>query len=34
MNTLPLHDSQKLLEDCGEYADFELVLTPTYDFVM
>ena len=34
MNTLPLHDSQKLLEDCGEYADFELVLAPTYDFVM
>ena len=34
MNTLPLHDSQKLIEDCGEYADFELVLAPTYDFVM
>lgn len=34
MNTLPLHESQKLLEDCGEYADFELTLAPTYDFVM
>ena len=34
MNTLPLHDSQKLIEDCGEYADFELFLAPTYDFVM
>ena len=34
MNTLPLHDSQKMIEDCGEYADFELVLAPTYDFVM
>ena len=34
MNTLPLHDSQKLLEDCGEYADFELEVAPTYDFVM
>lgn len=34
MNTLPLHDSQKMIEDCGEYADFELVLSPTYDFVM
>ena len=34
MSTLPLHDSQKLIEDCGEYADFELVLAPTYDFVM
>lgn len=34
MNTLPLHDSQRLLEDCGEYADFEFILAPTYDFVM
>lgn len=34
MMTLPLHDSQKLIEDCGEYADFELFLAPTYDFVM
>ena len=34
MKTLPLHDSQKLIEDCGEYADFELILAPTYDFVM
>lgn len=34
MNTLPLHESQRLIEDCGEYADFELYLAPTYDFVM
>ncbi len=32
--SLPLHHSQRLLEDCGEYADFELYLAPTYDFVM
>lgn len=34
MNSLPLHSSQRLLEDKGEYADFELYLVPTYDFVM
>ena len=34
INSLPLHHSQKLLEDNGEYADFELYLVPTYDFVM
>lgn len=34
MNTLPLHDSQQLIEDCGEYADYELFLAPTYDFIM
>ena len=34
MITLPLHHSQKLLEDCGDYADFELILAPTYEFVM
>lgn len=34
INSLPLHHSQRLLEDNGEYADFELYLTPTYDFVM
>ncbi len=32
--SLPLHHSQRLIEDCGEYADFELYLSPTYDFVM
>lgn len=32
--SLPLHHSQRLVEDCGEYADFELYLSPTYDFVM
>lgn len=32
MNTLPLHHSQKLIEDCGEYADFELLMVPTFDF--
>lgn len=34
MESLPLHHSQKLLENKGEYADFELYLVPTYDFVM
>ncbi len=34
VNSLPLHQSQKLLEDNGEYADFELYLAPTYDFIM
>lgn len=34
VSTLPLHHSQRLIEDCGEYADFELFLSPTYDFVM
>ena len=34
MNSLPLHHSQKLLEDNGEYADFELFLAPTFDFIM
>lgn len=34
MASLPLHDSQKLIEDTGEYADFELFLAPTYDLIM
>ena len=32
--SLPLHHSQQMLEDNGEYADFELFLAPTYDFIM
>lgn len=32
--SLPLHHSQRLIKDYGEYADFELYLSPTYDFVM
>lgn len=34
LKSLPLHHSQRLLEDNGEYADFELFLSPTYDFIM
>ena len=34
LKSLPLHHSQRLIEDSGEYADFELYLSPTYDFVM
>ena len=34
LKSLPLHHSQRLIEDVGEYADFELYLAPTYDFVM
>ncbi len=32
--SLPLHHSQKLLHNNAEYAEFELYLAPTYDFVM
>ncbi len=34
LNSLPLHHSQRLIEDCGDYADYELYLAPTYDFIM
>ena len=34
LNSLPLHHSQRMIEDHGEYADFEMYLAPTYDFVM
>ncbi len=34
LQSLPLHHSQRLIEDCGDYADFELYLAPTFDFVM
>lgn len=34
MASLPLHESQTMLEDTGEYADFELYVAPTYDLVM
>ena len=34
VQSLPLHRSQRLLEDKGEYADFELFLAPTFDFIM
>ena len=34
VQSLPLHRSQRLLEDKGEYADFGFFLVPTYDFIM
>lgn len=34
LKSLPLHHSQELIEDNGEYADFGLYLAPTYDFIM
>lgn len=34
LKSLPLHHSQRLIEDTGTYADFELTLPPTYDFIM
>ena len=34
MMSLPIHHSQRLIEDFGEYADFEVFVKPTYDFVM
>lgn len=34
LRTLPIHHSQREIEDHGEYADFELYVAPTYDFIM
>ena len=34
IKSLPIHHSQRLIEDNGEYADFELYVAPTYDFIM
>jgi len=34
LRTLPLHQSQCEIYSCGDYADFEYYLRPTYDFVM
>ncbi|MCH5214571.1 MAG: WYL domain-containing protein [Muribaculaceae bacterium] len=34
MASLPLHFSQELIEDTGEYSDFQLYVAPTYDLVM
>lgn len=33
LKSLPLHHSQRLLRENGEYSVFELSLKPTYDFV-
>ena len=32
--SLPLHHTQSLIADHGEYADFDAYLAPTYDFIM
>lgn len=34
MKSLPLHHSQRLLTETDDHADFELHLSPTYDFIM
>lgn len=34
VRSLPIHSSQKELYACDAYADFELKLRPTYDFIM
>lgn len=34
LKSLPLHHSQQLLEECDDYADFQLTVAPTYDFIM
>lgn len=34
MRTLPLHSSQKEIYTCEDYADFEVTLRPTYDWIM
>ena len=33
LRDLPLHPSQKLLEECDDHVDFELFLRPTTDFL-
>lgn len=34
LKSLPIHHSQQLIEETDTYADFELYLSPTYDFIM
>lgn len=34
LKSLPIHHSQRLIDDHGDYADFELWVAPTYDFIM
>ena len=34
LRSLPLHPTQKEIFTCEDYADFELTLRPTYDFIM
>lgn len=34
LKSLPIHHSQRLIEEHGDYADFELMVAPTYDFIM
>lgn len=34
LQSLPLHHSQQCIHDSEEYADFEMYLAPTYDFIM
>lgn len=34
LKSLPIHHSQRLIEDHGDYADFELWVAPTYDLIM
>ncbi|MDE7347244.1 MAG: WYL domain-containing protein [Muribaculaceae bacterium] len=34
VNSLPIHHSQRLIEEHDDYADFELYVAPTYDFIM
>ena len=34
LRSLPLHESQQEVFTCDEYADFELLVRPTYDLCM
>lgn len=34
IDSLPLHPTQRLIDETDNYVDFELFLSPTYDFVM
>ena len=33
LTSLPLHHSQEVIAQCGEYTDFRLSLVPTFEFV-
>ena len=34
IKSLPIHHSQRLVDETSDYADFELYIAPTYDFIM
>lgn len=34
LNSLPIHESQTIIEDTNDYADFSLRIVPTFDFYL